>query len=114
MGLGKSVAGRIHQMRAAKSYPAAHTSLFDENPDPTCPRCGREPETFTHAILTCPARTKVRDLLQKDVSSLGPDAELRTEPLLVQALGEYITHTKTGFPLDKTPEYSHPHRPATP
>jgi len=37
MGQGKFVAGRIHQMRAAKSSLAAHTSWFDENPDPTCP-----------------------------------------------------------------------------
>jgi len=102
-------------MRAAKSNLAAHTSWFDKNPDPTCPRCGRELETFTHAILTCPARTRVRDLLVKKVSSLGPDAALWTEPLLVQALGEYIMDTKTGFPPDMTPEYSHSHPPpATP
>jgi len=83
MGLGKLVAGRIHQMRAAKSYLAAHISWFDENPDLICPRCGTEPETFTHSILTCPARTRVRDLLLKDVSSLRPDADLWTEPLLI-------------------------------
>ena len=90
-------------MRAAKSYLAAHTSWFDENPDPTCPRCGTDPENFEHAILTCPARTKARDLLLKDVSSLGPDADLWTEPILLRALGEYITDTKSGFPLDMTP-----------
>jgi len=104
MGLGKFVAGRIHQMRAAKSYLAAHPSWFDENPNPTCPRCGIESETFAHAILTCPARSRVRDLLLKDVSSLGPNADLWTEPLLVRALGAYITDTKTGFPPDMTPE----------
>ena len=38
MGLGKFVAGRIHQMRAAKSYLAAHPSWFNENPNPTCPQ----------------------------------------------------------------------------
>ena len=95
-------------MRAARRYLAAHTSWFDEDPDPTCPRCGTEPETFTHAILTCAARTRVRDLLLKDVSSLGPATDLWTEPLLVRALGEYITNTKTGFPQDMTPEDSHP------
>jgi len=31
MGLGKFVAGRIHQMRSAKSYLAAYPSWFDEN-----------------------------------------------------------------------------------
>ena len=89
-------------MLAAKSYLATHTSWFDKNPDPTCARCGMEPETFTHAVLTCPARTRAQDLLLKDVSSLGPDADLWTEPLLVRALGEYITDTKTGFPPDMT------------
>jgi len=91
-------------MRAAKSYLAAHTSWFDENPDPTCHRCGMEPETFTHAVLTCPARNGARNLLLKDVSSLRPDANLWTEPLLVRALGEYITHMRTGFPPDMLPD----------
>ena len=104
MGLGKFVAGRIHPMRAAKRYLAAHTSWFDKNPDPTCPRCGTEPESVTHAILTCPARTRARDLLLKDVSSLEPDADLWTNPLLVRALGDHITDTKTGFPPDMAPQ----------
>ena len=78
MGLGKFLAGRIHQMRAAKSYLPAHPSWFVENPDPTYPPCGIQPETFPHAILTCPARSRVRDLHFKDVSSLGPDANLST------------------------------------
>jgi len=46
MGLGKFVAGRIHQMRSAKSYLAAHRSWSDESPDPTCPRCETGPESF--------------------------------------------------------------------
>jgi len=104
MGLGKFVAGRIHQMRAAKSYLAAHPSWFDEDPDTTCPRCGTEQETFQHAILTCPARTRDRDLLLKDVPSLEHDANLWSEPHLIRVLGEYITDTKTGFPPDMIPE----------
>ena len=114
IGRGKYVAGRIHQMRAAKSYLAADTSWFHENPDPTCPRCGTDPENFAHAILTCPARTRARGLLLKDISSLGPDPDLWTEHLLIRAFGEYITDTKTGFPQDMTSEYSHPPPPATP
>jgi len=55
MGLRKFVARRIHLIRAAKSYLAAHPSWFDENQETTCPQCGTEPETFPHAILTCPA-----------------------------------------------------------
>ena len=104
MGLGKFVAGRIHQMRSAKSYLAAHPSWFDEDPNLTCPRCETEPETFQHAILSCPARARDRDLLLKDVSSLGQDDEIWTKPHLVRALGEYITSTKTGFPPDMIPE----------
>jgi len=104
MGLGKFVGGRIHQMRVAKSYLAAHPSWFDEDPNLTCPRGGTRPETFQHAILTWPARARDRDLLLKDVSSLGQDATLWTEPHLLRALGEYITDTKTGFPPDMIPE----------
>jgi len=111
MALGKFVAGRIHQMRSAKSYLAAHPSWSDEDPDPTCPRCETEPETFQHAILSCPARTSDRDLLLKDVSSLGQDASLWTEPHLLRALGEYITTTKTGFPPDMIPEHLLPPPP---
>jgi len=59
MGLGKFVAGRIHQMRSAKRYLAAHPSWFDENPDLTCTWCATGPESFQHAILTCPAPTRV-------------------------------------------------------
>jgi len=62
MGLGKFVAGRVHQMRSAKSYLAAHSSWCDENSDPTCPRCETGPESIQHAVLTCPARTRVRNL----------------------------------------------------
>jgi len=46
MGLGKFVAGRIHQMRSVKSYLSAYPSWFDENPDPTCRRCETGPESF--------------------------------------------------------------------
>ena len=96
-------------MRASKSYLAAHPSWFNEDPNLTWPRCETEPETFQHAILTCPARSRDRDLLLKDVSSLGHDATQWSEPPLVQALGEYITNTRTGFPPDMIPEdFFHP------
>ena len=108
MGLGKFVAGRIHQMRAAKSYLAAHSSWFDENPNPTCPQCGTRPESFQHAILACPARTRVRDLLLRQVSSLADDATIWSDPLLIRALGEYITDTKTGFPPGHAPRPLYP------
>jgi len=111
MGLGKFVAGRIHQMRAAKSYLAAHPSWSDDDPNLTCPRGENEPKTFQHAIGSCPARTRDRDLLLKDVSSLGQDENMWTDPHLIQALGEYITTTKTGFPPDMIPESFFPPSP---
>jgi len=93
-------------------YRAAHPSWSDEDPDPICPRCETEPETFQHAILSCPARARDRDLLLKDVSSLGQGANLWTEPHMVRALGEYITTTRTGFPPEMIPEktFSPSHR----
>jgi len=110
--LGKFLGGRIHQRRSAKSSLAAHPSWSDENPDPTCPRCGTGPESFQHAVLTCPARTRVRDLRLKKVSSLAHDAPIWSNPTLIRALGEYITDTKTGFPPDMFPDQHSP--PFTP
>jgi len=95
-------------MRSATSYLAAHPSWFDENPDLTCPRCETGPESFHHAILTCPARALVRDLLLKDDSSLGHDAIILSEPHLIRALGEYIKDTKTGFPPDMLSDHNPP------
>jgi len=46
MRLSKFVAGRIHQMRAGKSYLAAHPTWSSPDADTSCPRCGLEPETF--------------------------------------------------------------------
>jgi len=56
MGLGKFMAGRLHQMRAGKSYLVAHPSWRALEADTACPRCGWEPEPFEHTILTCPSR----------------------------------------------------------
>jgi len=108
MGLGKFVAGRIHPMRARKRYRAAHPSWFDESPNLTCSHYEDGPESFHHAILTCPAHTSVRDLQLKDVSSLGHDPTIWSEPHLIRALGEYITDTKTGFPPDMLPDHCPP------
>ena len=63
MGLDKFVAGRIHQMRAGKSYLAVHPSWWSELPNDTCPRCGSASKSFKHAILYCPKRNQERALL---------------------------------------------------
>jgi len=100
-------------MRAAKSYLAAHPSWFDEDPKTFCPRCRIEPESFEHAILTCPAYSMSRDLLLKEVSSLGHDGPLWIEPHLIRALGNYISDSKTRFPPNMISDYfsSTPHPP---
>ena len=56
MGLGKFVAGRTHQMRAGKSYLAAHPTWRSPDADTSCPSCGSELEPFKHGILSCPSR----------------------------------------------------------
>ena len=56
MGLGKFIASRIHQMRAQKSYLAAHPSWFDTSPSKLSTPCGDEQETFSHAVLRCPGQ----------------------------------------------------------
>ena len=98
MGLDKFIAGRIHQMRAGKSYLAAHSSWYQDNPDDTCPRCNSSPETFEHAILHCPDKSRERARLLKAVSSLSPDSTVWSDPTLVHSLGHFIAATRTGFP----------------
>jgi len=58
MGLGKFVAGRIHQMRAAKSYLDAHPSWSDEDPNLTCPRCENRTRNVParRPLLPCPIK----------------------------------------------------------
>jgi len=76
MGLGKFVAGRIHEMRARKSYLAAHPTWRSPDADTSCPRCGFKPQTFAHAILSCPSRQYSRSRLLHGVTDVGPEAPL--------------------------------------
>ena len=76
MGLDKFVAGRIHQMRSGKSYLAAHPSWWSKLPNDTCPRCGSDSESFTHAILHCLTKNRERSLLLGEVTSLNEGSPL--------------------------------------
>ena len=76
MGLGKFVAVSIHQMRAGKGYLAAHPTWRSPAADTSCPWCGLEPETFEHAILSCPSRQHSRSRLHHGVTDVGPEAPL--------------------------------------
>ena len=98
MGLGKFVAERIHQMRAGKIYLAAHPTWKSHDADTSCPRCGLEPETFEHAILSCPSRQQSRSRLLHGVTDVGPEAPLWSSLPLLKRLANFIGFTSTGFP----------------
>ena len=104
MGLGQFMAGRIHQMRAQKSYLAAHPSWPNLSPSKLCPLCGDEQETFSHAILHCPAKASAQLHHLQGVSSVAPDSPLWSSPLLLPVLASYIKATGTNFPPDVPPE----------
>jgi len=55
MTLPKFKAGRIHQMRANKSYLKAQKDWSNQDQDSHCDRCGEDEQTFQYIITTCPA-----------------------------------------------------------
>jgi len=114
MGLGKFVAGRIHQMRAGKGYLAAHPTWRSPDADTSCPRCGLEPETFEQAILSCPSRQHSRLRLLRGVSDVGPGAPLWSSLPLLKRLAAYIGVTSTGFPPTMFPPSTPPSSPPLP
>ena len=103
MGLDKFIAGRLHQMRAHKSYLAAHPSRWSENPDTSCPCCRSDAETFEHAILHCPARSSPRDRYLEPSLSLSADSPLLDNKEHLHALSQYLSATRTGFPPEMAP-----------
>jgi len=98
MGLGKFVAGRIHQMRAGKGYLAAHPSWRAPEADTSCPHWGLEAESFEHAFLTWPSRQGVCTRLLYGLTDVGHEAPLRSSLPLLKSLSTYISVTSTGFP----------------
>ena len=98
-------------MRAGKSYLAAHASLRAPEANTSCPRCSLEPETFEHAILTCPSRQGARSRLLHGVTSVGQAAPLWSTPSLVRKLGSYISVTTTGYPPTIFPPTTQPCSP---
>jgi len=108
MGLGKFVAARIHQMRAGKSYMAAHPTWRSRDANTSCPHCGLEPETFEHAHLAYPSRQYRRSRLVHGVTDVGPEAPLWTSPPLLKRLASLIGVTSTGFPLAMYPPTTPP------
>jgi len=111
MGLGKFVAGRIHQMRAGKCYLVAHPTWRSPDADTSCLRCGLEPETFENAILSCPSRQHSRLRLLHGVTNVGPDAPLWSSLPLLKRLATFIGVTSTGFPPTMFPPTTPPSSP---
>ena len=111
MGLGTFIAGRIHQMRSPKCYLAAHPTWFNANDSRLCPLCGDELETFSHAILHCPAKATARARHLQGVSSVDQDAPLWSSSSLLRKLADFIKATGTVFPPDMPS--SHPFSPVS-
>jgi len=114
MGLGKFVAGRLHQMLSGKSYLSAHPSWGDPDADTSCPLCSEVPQTFKHAILSCPSSARQRSRLLQGVSDLAPEAPIWSDQQLLIALAEFIRTTATGFPPGMPPLAPSLHTPANP
>jgi len=108
------MAGRIHQMRSAKCYLAAHPGWFDEEPGLTCPGCGIESKSFQHPILNYPSHPHAQDLLLKEVTSVDADSPIWNHLHLIKALGQCNTTTKTHFPPEITLGFPFSSTPPTP
>ena len=105
--LPKFLAGRILQMRAGRSYLAGQTSWYNHESPRTCLRCdNNEEETFTHAILTCPAKSSERDALIPDILAVDETAPLWKSPELLNKLANFIRATQTNFPTNPPMEIS--------
>jgi len=111
MGLGKFVAGRIHQMRSGKSYLAAHPSWDNPDADTSCPLCCEAPQTFEHAILSCNSSSRQSSCLLQEVSDFAPEAPIWSDQQLLIALAEFIRTTTSGFPPGMPPLASSLHTP---
>jgi len=114
MGLGKLIAGRIHQMRAGKSYLAAHPTWGSPDAYTSCLRCRLEPETFEHAIFSCPSKQHARSRLLHGVTDVGHQAPLWISLPLLKRLATIIIVTSTGFPHTIFPPTTPPSSPPLP
>ena len=101
-------------MRARKSYLAAHPSWRAPEADTSCPRRGLEPESFEHAILTCPSRQGARARLLPGVTDVGHEAPLWSSLPLLKRLATSICVPSTGFPPTMFPPTTPPSSPPFP
>jgi len=113
MGLGKFVAGRIHQMRSGQSNLSGHPSRNNPDADKSCPMYSEAPQTFEYAILSCPSSAGQRTRLLQGVSDLAPEAPIWSDQQLLNALAEFIHTTATGLPPGMSPLAPSLHNPPT-
>ena len=114
MGLGKFVAGMIHQMHSGKCYLTAHPSWDNPDADTSYPLCSEAPQTFEHAILSCTSSARQRSRLLQGVSDLTAEAPIWSNQQLLIALAEFIHTTATGFPPGMPPLAPSLHTPSNP
>ena len=69
----------------------------------TCPRYSSEEESFTHAVLSCPARAWAKTCFLPGVTSLDQESPIWSTPALVVGLAKFIKATATGFPDNMPP-----------
>ena len=103
MDLDKFIAGRLDQMRADRSYLAAHPSWWSEESNTTCPRCRSRNATFEHAILHCSARLDHRHRYLELTLWLRADSPLWDNKDHLHALSQYLSATRTGFCPEMVP-----------
>ena len=78
------------------------------------PRGGLEPETFKHAIFSCPSRQHVRSGLLHCVTDAGHEAPFWTSFQLRKRLANLISVTSMGFPPRMFPPTTPPSSPLLP
>jgi len=98
-------------MPSGKGYLAAHHSWDNPDANTSCPLCTEAPQTFEHAILSCPFSAHQRSRLLQGVSDLAPEASIWSDQQLLIALAEFIRTTATGLPLGMPPLASSLHTP---
>lgn len=84
-------------MMSGKSDLCPRPSWDDQDPT-TCPRCNEDPESFQHAILSCPERESARVCHLQGVFDLRPDAPPGSSAALLGALSSFFRSTHTAFP----------------
>jgi len=75
MTFPKFAVGRIHRMRANKSYLRAQTDWSNQDQDPKCQRCEDESETMLH-VVKCPALEAARTNINPKARDIVPGSPL--------------------------------------